>query len=143
MVEVAWPESVLKMAVLPSDLGAPVELRAGSAVPGVFPTRRSRGAHLPLAGDREMAAPVVDDCGGSGDVVQAGFVKRGGGWRCSGAEGRRLPGRSGAPPSPSLKWRRGGGLRRRNVLCDEDEARAQKDLSVISFVFWAFLLNLG
>jgi hypothetical protein len=139
----AWPESILKTAVLSSDLGAPVELRAGSTVPGAFATRRSRGAHLPLAGDREMAVPVVDVYGGSGDVVQAGFVERGGGWRCSGAKGRRLPGRSGAPPSPSLKWRRGGGLRRRNVLCDEDEARAQKDLSVIPLFSGLFCVNLG
>jgi len=99
---VASTESLLPTAILSSDLEAPVEPRAGFTVPGALVTRRSRGALLPLAGVHEMAAPVVDDFGGAATVVQAGLVVRGGGWRRPGAEERRLPGRTGAPSSPSL-----------------------------------------
>jgi len=57
-------------------------------------------------------------------------------------EERRLPSRAGGPPSPRL-WRCCGGFRRRSGLLGDDDARAQKDLVVILFVFWAFLLKLG
>ena len=90
-----------------------------------------------------MADPVVVDLDGAVAVDQAGVVVRGAGWRRSGAEGRRLPGRLGAPPSPSEEWRSGGGFRRRSVLCDEDGAGAQKDLVVIFFFSGLFCKNLG
>jgi hypothetical protein len=90
-----------------------------------------------------MVEPAFEDPGGGVAVDQAGDVERGAGWRRSGAEGRRLPGRSGDPPSPGNAWRSGGGIRRRNVLCDEDEARVMKDFAVFFFVSGLFCKNLG
>ena len=90
-----------------------------------------------------MADPVFEDLDGAVAVDQAGVADRGAGWRRSGAEERRLPGRMGAPPSPSEEWRSGGGFRRRSVLCDEDDAGAQKDLVVIFFFSGLFCKNLG
>ena len=69
---------------------------------------------------------------------QVGAVVLRAGWRCFGTEGRRLPSRAGGPPSPRL-WRSCGGFRRRNVQLEDDDARAQEDLVVIFYVFWAFL----
>jgi hypothetical protein len=130
---VAWPESFLWAGFLSSALDAPVELRGGSAAPCASATRQSCGAWFPIAGAREKVDPVVEDLDGAVAVDQAGVVVRGAGWRRSGAEERRLPGRIGAPPSPSVQWRRGGGFRRRGVLCDKDEDGAWKVLVVFFF----------
>jgi hypothetical protein len=54
------------------------------------------------------ATPVVFDLAG-GDVADQASVGRGAGWRLVGAKDRRLPGRTGTPPSPGMKWRRCSG----------------------------------
>ena len=128
----AWSVCFLKTAFLSSVLGAPVELRGGSAVSSVLAARRSCGALLPFVGVRVVAEPAVENLDGEVAVDQASAVPRAG-WRCSGAEWRRLPGRRGSRPSPRF-WRSGGGFRRRDVLLVGDGARAQKDLCVIFFV---------
>lgn len=139
----AWPERVLWAVVLSSALVAPVERRGGFAVRCAAATRRSCGARLPQAGVREMVEPAVEDLGGGAAVDQAGVVERGAGWRRSGAEERRLPGRSGDPPSPGNEWRSGGGFCRRIVLCGEDDAGVLKDF-VVNFLFSGlFCKNLG
>jgi hypothetical protein len=69
---------------------------------------------------------------------QGGVAVRRAWWRCYGTEERRLPVRDGGPPSPSFRrWR--GGLRRRSVVQDEDDARLRKDFFVISLLSWVFL----
>ena len=97
---VAWPECVLWAVVLSSAPDAPVELSGGSAAPCASATCRSCGARFPLAGVRVMADPVFEDLDGAVAVDQAGVADRGAGWRRSGAECRRLPGRLRVPPSP-------------------------------------------
>ena len=133
----AASESLLGAVLLSSVLGAPVECCGGPAVPGTAAARRSCGARSPLAGGREMAAPAFVDLEGEVAGDQDGVAVCRAGWRCSGAEERRLPGREGGPPSPSV-WRSSGGFRRRSGLFDGDEARAQEVFIVIFFVFWAF-----
>lgn len=132
--EAAWPEWLLWAAFLSSAVGAPVEFRGGSAAPLAIAALRGCGARLPQAGVREMVELAFEDPGGGAAVDQAGVVVRGAGWRRSCAEGRRLPGRSGDPSSPGNAWRSGGGIRRRNVLCVEDEAGVLKVFVVFFFV---------
>ena len=134
------PEWLLLAAVSSSVGAAPLELRRGSAVSSSFAARWSSREDIPFAGVREMAVPAIDDLE---DAVAGGLVGlavRRGGWRCSCTEGRRLPCRQGEPPSPRL-WRSCGGLRRRSVQLEDDDAdvRAQEGLFVFSFVSWVFL----
>ena len=114
------------------------ELRRRSAALALLAAPRSSREGIPFTGVRETADPVVD-------IEVADAEGRGGaavllaGWRCPvGTEERRLPSRLGRPPSPR-SWRFGGGFRRRSGLPEDDDARVQKDLVVISFVFWTFL----
>ena len=132
------PEWLLVAAVFSSVGAAPVELRRGSAALSSLAARRSSRMGFPLAGVREVAVPAVEDLEGVLAVGQDGVAVCRAGWRCSGAEERRLPSREGEPPSPRV-WRRCGGFRRRSGLLDDDDARAQKDFNVFFFVFWAFL----
>jgi hypothetical protein len=138
---VAWPERLLWAAFPSSVLGTPVELHGGSDVPLASATRRSCETRFPSP-ESVVEDPVVEDLVGVDVVDQAGAV-RGAGWRRFGAEDRRLPGRMGAPPSPSFVQRSGGGFRRRSVLRDEDDAGAQKDLCVIFLCSGFFCKNLG
>jgi hypothetical protein len=114
-----------------------VELCDGSAVLLACAARRSCGCRFPLP-EHVVAALVVevpdrDDGDGQASVV------RGAGWRCYGSEDHRLPGRSGAPPSPSKEWRSGGRFRRRSVQHVDGEAGIQEVLIVIFFVSWVYL----
>jgi hypothetical protein len=118
--------------------GVPVELHGVSSVLGRPWFCGAAGRAFPLP-EAEVAAPAVEDLERPADVDQAFVVRCGAGWRCSGAEERRFPGRSGEPPSPSFVWRCGGGFRRRDVLRDEDVDRAQLDHFVIFLAFWASL----
>ena len=136
---VAWPEWLLEAAVLSFVVGAPVEASNGSAVFATLASRRRRGACRPRAGIRVVEVPAFVDLEGAVRVDQAGVVVRRAGWRCFGAEERRLPGCMGAPSSPSKAWWSSGGFRWRVVLRDEDEAGVQEDLIVIFFVSWTFL----
>jgi hypothetical protein len=70
------------MADLSSILGAPVDLRGGSAIPSVFVAWRISGALFPLAGVRVMAEPVIEYLDRDVLVDQASGV-RGAGWQCS------------------------------------------------------------
>ena len=85
-----------------------------------------------------MADPAIDDLEDAVAGGQDGVAVRRGGWRCSGTEERRLPCRGGEPPSPR-SWRSCGGLRRRSVQLEDDDARAQEGFFVISLVSWVFL----
>lgn len=61
----------------------------------------SRG--FPLRRVREMADPAIDVLEGVVAICQDGVAVRRAGWRCSGTEERRLPGREGEPPSPRFR----------------------------------------
>ena len=98
MEAVAWREKLLRAAFVSSALGAPVEARGRSAVPSVFAASRSCGA-LSLRPASVVVEPEFEDLGEDDGVDQVGAV-RGAGWRRSGAECRRLPGRLRVPPSP-------------------------------------------
>jgi hypothetical protein len=128
--------------LLSSALAAPVERRSGPTVPCAIAARRSYGPWYPRADGREMAASafVVFEGEVAGDRNGVAICRVG--WRCSGTEERRLPGRMGSPPSPSFR-RRSGGFRRRSGLLDGDEAKDQKDFNVIFFVSGLFCKNLG
>ena len=96
------PERLLREAVPSSVSGAPAELCGRSAVPGVSASRRRCGRRFP----RPVSVVAVlefEGSDGGDDVDQAGAVVRCAGWRRCGAEDRRLPGHSGAPPSPRLR----------------------------------------
>ena len=135
------PEWLLAAVVSSSDGAAPVELRRGSAALFSLEARRSPRVTVPLAGGRETAVPAFVDLEGEDVVDQDGVVVCRSGWRCSGAEERRLPGRDGDPPSPRL-WRSSGRIRRRSGLFDGDEARARKDFIVIFFISGLFCKSL-
>jgi hypothetical protein len=124
--------------VFPSVGAAPRELRRGSTVQPLIAAPRSQREGFPFAGVREKAVPASDDLEDAIHGGQGGVAVRRAGWRCSGTEERRLPVRDGGPPSPSFR-RRCGRFRRRNVVRDEDDARAQDGFSCIFFIFWAFL----
>lgn len=113
---VASPEWLLKMVVLSSVVVAPVESSGRSVVFYALASRQRRRVHLPRAGVREVADPAVEDPVGAAVFDRAGVVGRHEGWRCSGAEERRLPGRSEVPPSSSNKWRSGGRFQRRSAF---------------------------
>ena len=136
--EMASAESFLGAEFLSSAWGAPVECCGGSAAPGASAARRCCDATLPLAGVRGLAAPAFVFLEGDVAGDRDGVVVWRAGWRCLDAEERRLPGRDGKPPSPSV-WRCSGGFRRRSRLLDGVEARAQEGLIVIFFVNRAFL----
>ena len=85
-----------------------------------------------------MAAPVTDDLEVADAEGRGGVAVLPAGWRCPGTEERRLPSRSGRPPSPK-SWRFGGGFRRRSGLPEDDDARVREDFVVIFFVSWTFL----
>jgi hypothetical protein len=138
----AWSDCFWWAALLSSALAAPVERRSGPAVPCATAARRSCGPWCPCAGGRVMAASAVVVLEGVVAGDRDGVVACRAGWRCSGTEERRLPGRKGSPPSPSFR-RKSGGFRRRSGLLDGDEAKAQKDLFVIFFVSGLFCKNLG
>ena len=138
---VAAASVCLLVAAVYSSVGAaPVELRRGSAAPPSFAAHRSFREGFPFAGIREVADPAIDDFEDAVAGDLDGFAVRRGGWRCSGTEGRRLPCRQGEPPSPR-SWRSCGGLRRRSVQLEDDDAdvRAQEGFFVISLVSWVFL----
>jgi hypothetical protein len=134
---VGWPEWLLKAAVLSFAVGAPVEASCRSVVFASLASHRRRGACRPRAGVRVLEGPTFVDLVGSVRVDQAGVVGRRAGWRCFGAEERRLPFCLGTPSSPSKVWWSSGGFRRRGVLRVEDDVGAQEDLIVIFFVSWA------
>jgi hypothetical protein len=122
--------------VLSSAGGAPVESSGGSAVLSAFAALRSCGAHFPLAGVRETAAPVFEDLRG-GDDADQGDDADGARWRLSGAELRQLPVHGGTSPSPRLAWRSGGGAPSVCVAFVND-AGFQKDFFVIFSSFLDF-----
>jgi hypothetical protein len=94
-----WPSPLLWLLRWSSEAELPLSARSHffGGVRRVFPE--------PVA---MTATPVVFDlvCG---DVADQASVGRGAGWRLVGAKDHRLPGRTGTPPSPGLKWRRCGG----------------------------------
>ena len=136
------PEWLLVAAAFSSVGAAPVELRRGSAALSSLAARQSYRMSFPIAGVREVAVPAVEDLEGVLAVGQDGVAVCRAGWRCSVAEERRLPGREGEPPSPSVR-RSSGGIRRRSVQFVGGEARVQKDFYVIFFVSGLFCKNLG
>ena len=129
--------SLLVAAVYPSVGAAPwssvadLLLRPRLRLLGVL------GGTSPLP-ESVVAGPVIVDLEDAGAEGQDGVAARRGGRRCFGTEGRRLPCREGEPPSPS-SWRSCGGLRRRNVQLEDDDATAQEGFLVISLVSWVVL----
>ena len=112
--------------------------RGRSAVPSVFTASRSCGA-LSLRPASVVVEPEFEDLGEDDGVDQVGAV-RGAGWRRSGAECHRLPGRLRVPPSPRFS----GGVAEGSggTCCATDMghgAEAQKDLVVFSLCFWVHL----
>ena len=106
---VASPEWLLQVASFSSVVGAPVELRRGSAAFSALPARRSPRVCFPLPGGRVAAAPGFEDLGEAADVTQAGVASR-----CR----MEVP-RSRGPSTSRLlrgssqskrQWRSGGGV---------------------------------
>ena len=141
-VEKVVPEWILLTAVFPSVGAAPCELRRGSAVSPSSAALRSAREGSPFAGVQEVVDPAVDILEGEVAERHGGVAVRCAGWRCSGTEERRLPVRDGGAPSPSY-WRWCGGFRRRDVVHDEDDASAQKDLIVIFMFSGLFCMIRG
>jgi hypothetical protein len=73
---VAWPEWLLKAAVLSFAVGAPEEASSGSAVFATVASRRRRDACHPRAGVRVVEDPAFVDMVEAVRVVQAGVVGR-------------------------------------------------------------------